>query len=143
LTLKNIEFFVIIVIWLLDGEEPALIRGSRKIIRDYTDPKTGVRCIEDDRGERHYFMPSGQGVTGEIHVHIPEIKVPPAQVHVDITPPVDDPEKQRLIRIMEALRAENNWLWNSIMTAIVDRKKKGAPTAMDELETKIKERQRA
>lgn len=119
------------------------------IIRDYTDPKTGVRCIEDDRGERHYFVVNANseeysgGVTGEIHVHIPEIKVPPAQVHVDITPPVDDPEKQRLIRIMEALRAENNWLWNSIMTAIVDRKKKGAPTAMDELETKIKERQRA
>lgn len=114
------------------------------IVKDYIDTKTGIRCIEDDRGERHYFI-SGQsgGVVGDIYIDIPQINVPPAEVHVDITPPVDDPEKQRLLRVVEALRSENNWLWNVMLTAIIERKKLGAPTAMDNLERKIQERQRA
>lgn len=119
---------------------------KKMVERDYTDPETGLRFVEDIRGNLHCIMGMGSSGVGDINITIPEIKIPeipPAQVHIDISPPVDDPEKQRLIRIMEALRSENNWLWNVIMTAIIDRKKKGAPTAMDELEQKIKERQRA
>lgn len=115
------------------------------IVEEFEDSNTGMRIFLDSNGNYHCFMP-GSGGVGDIHVHIPEIKIPdipPAQVSVEITPPVDDPEKKRLLRIIEALRSENNWLWGVIMTAIIDRKKKGAATAMDELEQKIKERQRA
>lgn len=93
------------------------MKERKVIIGDYIDPDTGIRVVEDDRGNYHCMM----------------IAMPPS----------NDSEKQRLIRIMEALRAENNWLWGVLMAAIIDRKKKGAPTAMDELEQKIKERQRA
>jgi hypothetical protein len=114
---------------------------------DYIDPETGIRFVEDTRGNYHCIHPMAGGTMGDITINIPEIKIPeipPAEVHVDVTPPVDDPEKQRLIRIMEALRSENNWLWSVITTAIIDRKKSGgAPKAMDELEQKIKDRQRA
>ena len=123
------------------------MQENKKIITgDYIDPETGLRFVEDIRGNLHCVMVAGNGGMGDINITIPEIKIPeipPANIHVDITPPIDDPEKQRLIRIMEALRSENNWLWNVIMTAIIDRKKSGgAPKAMDELEQKIKERQR-
>jgi hypothetical protein len=119
--------------------------NKKVIVEDYTDPVTGIRCIQDDRGDYHFFVNSSSGggnsTTGEIHLHVPEIIIPPAEIKVEITPPVDDPEKQRLIRVMEKLRSENNWLWGVLWTAVIDRKKKGAPTAMDELERKIKEKQ--
>ena len=113
------------------------------IVEEFEDEKTGMRICIDTEGNKHCFMGGTGGGVGDIHVHIPEIKVPPTEVHVDITPPVDDPEKQRLIRITEALRSENNWLWGVLMTAFIDRKTHGAPKAMDDLEKKVKERQRA
>ncbi len=115
---------------------------------DYRDTKTGIRFVEDIRGNFHCVMNmESSGGTGDITINIPEIKIPeipPAQVNVNVTPPVDDPEKKRLLNIIESLRSENNWLWSTMMTAVIDRKKSGgAPKAMDEMETKIKERQRA
>lgn len=122
---------------------------KKMVEKDYTDPETGLRFIEDIRGNIHlvHMMENmGNSGAGDITINIPEIKIPEipaAQVNVNITPPVDDPEKQRLIRIMEALRSENNWLWAEIMKAIINRKRQGAPTAMDILENAIKDRQRA
>lgn len=124
----------------------------KKIITgDYTDSETGLRFVEDIRGNLHCVMYMGGGGTGDITINIPEIKIPDivipeipaAQVNVNVTPPVDDPEKQRLLRVTESLRSENNWLWNVMMTAIIDRKKNGAPKAMDDMEQKIKDRQRS
>lgn len=119
------------------------MKQKQFIVEDFTDERTGMRICIDVEGNKHCFMPSSQGGVGDIYINIPEIKVPPAEVKVEVTPPADDPEKKRLLNVVEALRSENNWLWNVMMTAIIDRKKKGAPTAMDELEKKIKERQRA
>jgi len=123
---------------------------EKKVVEnDYIDTNTGLRFVEDVRGNFHCVPHMDMNPIGDIIVNVPEIKVPPItipepKIHIDISPPVDDPEKQRLIRIMEALRSENNWLWSVVTTAIIDRKKSGgAPKALDDLEQKIKERQRA
>lgn len=117
-------------------EEKEIISG------DYKDKKTGIRFLEDVRGNLHHIMTHEGGEMGNITINIPEIHVPESKVTVEVIPPADDLEKQRLLRVTQALRAENNWLWQIILTAIIDRKKKGAATAMDKLEQEIKERQR-
>lgn len=123
------------------------MRVRKKIITgDYIDEETGLRFIEDSRGNLHCIMSYGDSNTlGDIIVNIPEIKIPPipeSRVTVEVIPPADDPEKQRLIRIMERLRQENNWLWGEILKSIINRKRIGAAKAMDLLENAINERQR-
>jgi hypothetical protein len=103
------------------------------IIEEFEDEKTGMRICIDSDGNKHCFMSGTGGGVGDIYVNIPEIKIPP----------VDDSEKKRLIRIMEALRAENNWLWGTIQKALDDDRKHSAGYAIRQLQKRVKERQRA
>lgn len=93
------------------------------IVEEYRDP-TGMRVMVDDRGNYHCFMDN-----------TPEIKV-------IVENRGDDHEAKRFKRILEALRRENNWLWEILETARRDRKKKGAVYAMQQLEKAIEERTR-
>jgi hypothetical protein len=115
---------------------------GRAIVRDYID-ESGIRCIEDDRGTYHFFIPNTGGTSGDINVYVPEIKIPeipPAQVHIDTSSSENSSEEKRLRRIMEALRSENNWLWEQVSKTIRD--KKTPQKSIERLEKAIKERQR-
>ncbi len=102
------------------------------VCKEYEDSATGLRFIEDDRGVLHLIPPA------------PEVKINPGESSINVTVENNETsakENKRLKRIVEALRSDNVWLWEAVSIAI--RKKKTPQRALDELEKKIKERQRA
>jgi hypothetical protein len=103
--------------------------SKKVIVGIYTDPDTGIRFIEDDRGNYH-LIPSSTTEDREIRVTV---------VHPD----VDDikRERDRYKRILEKLRAENNWLWSVVNKAVLDGRT-GYRRAIERLEKAIKERER-
>lgn len=97
---------------------------------DYTDSSTGIRFVEDDRGNYHLVPP--------------DITVNPYPQSQNISISLESNEStanmnKRLRRILEKLRMENNWLWEILETAIRDGKK-NPKQALANLEKSIKEK---
>jgi hypothetical protein len=108
---------------------------KKMVVGDYTDPNTGIRFVEDDRGNYHV-------IPKDISVDTPQNNPEVITVIVDNNETIEK-ENKRLKRILESLRSENVWLWEIIELARIDRKKKNASYAMERLDKAIKERQRA
>ena len=98
------------------------------IVGDYIDTNTGLRFLEDIRGNLYCYMghemimPSGGGCNCS-----PEINI-----SIDLAVEKD---KQIL-----QLLSENAWLWDIIAKAIKDRKEKNCSYAMNKLEQEVKDR---
>ncbi len=99
------------------------MQAKKVVTGDYTDPETGLRFVEDVRGNLHCVMsmtssePVDMNIVEEIHKR-----------------------NKRLERILESLRKENNWLWERISVTIRD--KKTPQRSIERLEKAIKERKR-
>lgn len=91
------------------------------VVGDFIDPRTGLRFIEDDRGEYHLIR-TGDDSSAETRSLEREVN--------------------RLTRVMEALRSENNWLWSILHKALEDDRKQSAGYAIRQLQKAIKERTR-
>lgn len=101
---------------------------EKKIIEgDYTDATTGLRFVEDTRGNYHlvYGNESEQNITVVLDGN-----------------ETTEKQNKRLKRILESLRRENVWLWEIVEVARRTFEKKGAKKAMEDLIKTIKERQR-
>ncbi len=103
--------------------------NKKIIVNDYTDPDTGLRFVEDDRGNYHCVASFTQGDSKQEITIILENNEELLK------------ENKRLRRILEKLRMDNNWLWEALHTAIRERKKTTAKKAIDNLEKSIRERE--
>ena len=97
------------------------MKNKTIVVGDFIDPETGLRFIEDDRGVYHLIKPGEDSSANTRSL---------------------EREVQRLNRVMEKLRVENNWLWGVLEIAKQDSRKKSPGYAMTQLEKKIKERSR-
>lgn len=106
------------------------------ISNDYRDKKTGLRFVEDDRGNYH-MVPDNTTI-----VNPPTSEPQEVIVKVEIPPQDEDSIKKakRYYRIMERMRAENVWLWEWVSKTIRD--KKTPQRAIERLEKAVKDRQR-
>lgn len=98
------------------------------VIGDYTDDSTGIRFLEDDRGNYHVMQKDTENRD--------------VNVVVDLRNSFEM-ENKRLKKILESLRRENVWLWEQIEIARQTAQKKTPKKAIDDLVKAIKERQRA
>ena len=105
---------------------------KKVVVGIYTDPETGIRFVEDDRGNYHMVV----NVSSNDANH-------PVEGTVVILDPNEQIEKQnkRYVRILEKLRAENNWLW-SVLHKTIQEGLKTPRQAIRNLEKSIKERER-
>lgn len=99
------------------------------VVGDYTDPNTGIRFIEDDRGNYHIIQHDQNTEPNNI------------SISVDARNPFET-ENKRLIRVMEKLRSENSWLYEIIENSKVIWKRQTPKKAMEYLEKSLNERQR-
>lgn len=95
---------------------------KKLVTKDFKDITTGLRFVEDDRGNR-YLVPSQDII-----------------MSIDNNEQLEN-ENKRLKRILEKLRSENNWLWERIHIALKERKKYSNKKAMDNLEKAVKEKE--
>lgn len=103
---------------------------KKVVVGDYTDHATGIRFIEDDRGNYHIVSSQGSTEHGEI------------KVVVDTINPFRN-ENEMLRRVMEKLRSENSWLYEVIeRSRKIWKDTKNPKKAMEYLEKAIKERER-
>lgn len=97
------------------------MKDKNIVVGDFIDPNTGLRFVEDDRGVYHLIKSVEDSSAGTRSL---------------------EREVQRLTRVMESLRMENNWLWEVLEVAKRDSQTRSPGYAMTQLEKKIKRRQR-
>ena len=98
----------------------------KKIVEEYyEDPETGMKFIRD--------------VWGNIHPYF-DLKTD-TRVVID-TSEKDKSDNEKLRRILNRIRVENNWLFSIIEGTIKQGKKGTARKALDALEKALKERTR-
>jgi hypothetical protein len=110
---------------------------------DFIDTNTGIRFVEDTRGNYHCIMqmntPNIEIYEEESPVEIPLIEIPSGAFNITVTPEINltidlAPEKDKEIF---SLLSENAWLWEIITQAIKDKKEKNCSYAMTKLEQAI------